>query len=188
MIIPLFDIENEIVKPTVHCHALPFLKRIIDQFPNDYLEIFKYVFYLTCPDATLNVYYNRPESERELEIVHDLAPEFDIEDPIIMDTIKKCREMYETPTLRAFLGAKKAYDRVATYLSNSEITDGKDGNAGTIEKYMKSLKDFRETCSNMEKALQEEQIKVRGQGYMRYDQAPHYKSLTKDDSTEKDAI
>lgn len=188
MIIPLFDFENEVVKPTVHCHALPFLKRIIDQFPHDYLEIYKYIFYLTCPDATLNVYYNRPEDQREQEILHDLSPEFDVEHPTILDTIDKCKKMYETPTLRAFIGAKKAYDRVANYLSDTEISEGKDGTANIIKDYMKSLKDFRETCSHMEKALQEEQIKVRGQGYMRYDQAPHYKSLTKDDSTEKDAI
>lgn len=188
MIIPLFDIENEIVRPTVHCHALPFLKRIIEEFPDDYLEIYKYIFYMTCPDATMNVYYNRPEDQREQEIVHDLQPEFDLEHPMILDTIDRCRRLYETPTLRAFIGAKKAYDRVAKYLADTEITDGKDGNAGTIEKYMKSLKDFRETCTSMEKALQEEQIKVRGDGYQRYDQKPSYKNLMKDDSTEKDAI
>lgn len=188
MIIPLFDVENDVVKPTVHCHAIPWLKKIMDNFPNEYIEIYKYIFYMTCPDGTLNVYYNRPEETREEEIIHDLKPDFWIEDEIIQQAIAKCKKMYETPTLRAYVGAKRAYDRVATYLAETEITEGKDGTANIIKDYMKSLKDFRETCVSMEKALQEEQIKIRGDGYQRYDQKPSYKNLMKDDSTEKDAI
>lgn len=188
MIIPLFDMENGIVVPSSHCHAIPWLKKIMDVFPKDYLEIYKYIFYLTCPDGVLNPYYNKAEHEREEAILEDLKPTFYIEDLIIVETIRKCHEMYETPTLRAYRGAKRAYDRVATYLSETEITEGKDGTANIIKDYMKSLKDFRETCMSMEKALQEEQIKVRGDGYARYDQKPSYKSMTKDDSTEKDAI
>lgn len=188
MIIPLFDIENDIVKPTLACYSLPFLKKIIDCHPEHYLEMFKYIFYLTCPDGTLNVYYNRPEDSRESEIIHDLDPKWWLEDEVFQYAIKKCREMYETPTLRAYIGAKRAYDRVATYLADTEITEGKDGTANIIKDYMKSLKDFRETCMSMEKALQEEQIKVRGDGYQRYDQKPSYKNSTKDDTTEREAI
>lgn len=188
MIIPLFDIENEVVKPTLACHTIPQLKAIMDLFPDEYLEIYKYIFYLTCPDGTLNVYYNRPEDTREGEILQELKPKFYPEDMKIQEAIAKCKQMYETPTLRAFIGAKKAYDRVAEYLANTEITEGKDGTANIIKDYMKSLKDFRETYTFMEKALQEEQVKVRGDGYMRYDTKPGYKNMMSDNSTEKESI
>ncbi len=188
MIIPLFDFQNETIVPTLACHSIPQLKVIMDLFPNEYLEIYKYIFWMTCPDATLNVYYNRPEDTREQEIINDLKPTFYPEDMKIQEAIAKCKQMYETPTLRACIGSKKAYDRVAEYLANTEITEGKDGTANIIKDYMKSLKDFRETYTFMEKALQEEQVKIRGDGFRRYDQVPNYKSSTKDDSTEKEAI
>lgn len=186
--IPLFDIENETVRPTIACYSIPVLKKIMDLFPDDYLEIYKYIFFLTCPDTTMNVYYNRPEDTREQDIIDDLKPTFYLEDMKIQEAIAKCRELYETPTLRAYIGAKRAYDRVATYLAETEITEGKDGTANIIKDYMKCLKDFRDTCATMEKILQEEQVKIRGSGYQRYDQASNYRNLTSDDSTEKEAI
>lgn len=112
--------------------------------------------------------------DRETIILSDLKPKFDIEDPIITSTIDWCKGMYETPTLRAFLGAKKALDRVADYLADTEITDGKDGSAMTIDRYMSKLSDFRKAYKDAESDLQEEQAKVRGAAYLRYDMRPGY--------------
>lgn len=123
--INLFDISNGKPVPSVHCFNIPWLKKVMDVFPKDYMQIYAYIFYLTCPDSTMNPYTNKPEGEREQIIISDLKPTFDIEDPIILQTIERCRKMYETPILRAFMGAKKALDRIGQYLDESEITDGK---------------------------------------------------------------
>jgi hypothetical protein len=46
--IRLFDIQNNKVVPTEHCYTLKFLKDIMDEFPEDYLKIYAYLFYMAC--------------------------------------------------------------------------------------------------------------------------------------------
>jgi len=183
--INLFDISNGKPVPSIHCMMIPQLKRIKDTFPQDYLQIYYYIFSLTCPDSTMNCYCNKPETEREQIIIADLKPTFDLEDPIITSTIEWCKKMYETPTLRAFLGAKKALDRVADYLADTEITDGKDGSSMTIDRYMTKLSEYRKAYKDAESDLQEEQAKVRGNSYLRYDQRPSYRDMKTDNEDEQ---
>ena len=184
--INLFDISGGKPVPSVHCWNIPILKRIMDTFPTEYLNIYAYMFYLTCPDSTMNPYTNKSEGEKEQIIIADLKPEFDIEDPIITETIEWCKKMYETPTLRAFVGAKKALDRIGIYLAETEITDGKDGSAGTIERYMLKLPEFTETYNTMENKLKEEQAKVRGNVKIPYHQLPGYKDSKADKEDENE--
>jgi len=182
--INLFDISNKAPVPSVHCYMIPQLKIIMETFPQDYLQIYAYIFYLTCPDSTMNPYTNKEETEKENLILADLKPSFDIEDPIILKTIEWCKKMYETSTLRAFMGAKKALDRVGAYLADTEITDGKDGSAMTIDRYMSKLAEYTDTYTSMENKLKEEQSKVRGQLKLRYDQQPGYTNLKEDKDEE----
>jgi hypothetical protein len=172
--INLFDISGGKPVPSAHCYIIPILKRIMDTFPTEYLNIYAYVFYLTCPDSTMNPYTNKPEGDKEQLILSDLKPQFDIEDPIIIETIEWCKKMYETPRLRAFMGAKMALDRIGKYLQDTEITDGKDGSASTIERYMLKLPEFEDTFNTMENKLKEEQAKVRGNVKIPYWQQSSY--------------
>ena len=178
--IPLFDVQDQRVVPSVHCYAIPWLKKIMDHFPNDYLEIYKYIFYLTCPDSTLNPYRNIAEDDRDTVLLADLKPTFYLEDLLILETIERCKKMYETPVLRAFVGAKKMLDKVATYLDVEEITDGQEGNATTIRGIMKELPDYWNTYRKMEEELNKDQAKVRGGNKIRYDQMPGYTNSKED--------
>ena len=56
--IKLFDIQNEKIVPTEHCYTLSFLKNIMDEYPDEYLTIFSYLIYMTCPNEDLNPYFN----------------------------------------------------------------------------------------------------------------------------------
>ena len=58
MLIKLFDISNGKVIPTEHCYTLKFLKVIIDKYPDTYLEVFQYLFYMTCPDPDINPFFS----------------------------------------------------------------------------------------------------------------------------------
>src|SRR5687767_6233635 len=100
-IIHLFEVTNGELKPTRHCYALKFLKVIMDKFPNDYIEIYKYIFYMTCPDPVNNPYFNFNEIMKEQEIIRSNEMFFDTEEPEIIIALTMCKKMYETPTVKA---------------------------------------------------------------------------------------
>ena len=172
--IPLFDVRDKKVVPSIHCFGIPWLKKVMDSFPDDYIEIYKYIFYLTCPDSTMNPYLNLPEEQREEVILADLKPTFYLEDLLILETIEKCKTMYATPALRSFIGAKKMVDKIGKYLDETEITEGKDSNSMAIDRYMSKLSDYWDTYRKMEGELHKEQSTVRGGVKVRYDQLPGY--------------
>ena len=60
MIVRLFDVQNNKVIPSEHCYALPFLKKIMDEYPDTYMQVYQYIFYLSCPDPDLNPFFNLP--------------------------------------------------------------------------------------------------------------------------------
>ena len=47
MLIKLFDIQNGKVVPSEHCYTLKSLKKIMDEYPDTYLSVYQYVFYMT---------------------------------------------------------------------------------------------------------------------------------------------
>ena len=44
MIVKLFDIQNGVVVPTEHCYTLKSLKDIMDEYPEEHLKIYQYLF------------------------------------------------------------------------------------------------------------------------------------------------
>ena len=183
--INLFDVNDKKLVPSIHCYGIPWLKRIMDNFPKEYIDIYKYIFYTTCPDSTLNPYVNMPEETREAIIITDIKPTFWLEDLMIIDTMEKCRKMYETPTFRAWRAAKKGVDKIADWLDVTEITEGKDGSGTLYNTYMSKIADYNKQYKDLEEELHKEQAKVRGGAKIRYDQMPGYTD-TKADTDEED--
>ena len=72
MLIKLFDIQNGKVIPTDHCYTLKFLKGIIDKYPDTYLTVFQYLFYMTCPDPDINPFFNVIEVDKEEVILDEI--------------------------------------------------------------------------------------------------------------------
>ena len=54
MLIKLFDVQNRTVVPTEHCFTLKALKDVMDEYPDEYLKIYQYLFYMTCPNPDMN--------------------------------------------------------------------------------------------------------------------------------------
>lgn len=170
MIIKLFDVQNGKVVPTEHCYTLKALKDLMDNYPEDYLKIYQYLFYMTCPNPDLNPFFNTPERDKEHLIMRELDAEFSTEDEDVYTALKFCEKLYETPTSRAYEGMKKALDRIANYLSTTQITDGKDGNISQIRAVAKDFDSIRQSFKGVYKDLQEEQqSRVRGGQGLAYD-------------------
>jgi hypothetical protein len=169
--VKLFDIQNGTVVPTEHCYVLRDLKMIIDAYPDEYHKIFAYIFYMTCPNPDLNPFFNTIEHEKEELILSQLNVDFSTEDELIIDALKFCTKLYETPTLRAYMGIKSMLDRLAGYMGTSTLTDGRDGNINSIVNAAAKFEQIRVSFRGAYKDLLEEQkSQVRGGQQVAYDQ------------------
>ena len=171
MIIRLFDIENDKVKPTEHCYTLKFLKDIMEAYPDNSLKIYTYLFYMTCPNPDVNPYFHMSELDKEEYILQDTQADFSTEDDLIQIALKKCAKLYETPTSRAYKGISSMLDRLATYMENTPITDGRDGNITALVSAAKNFDGIRASFKGAYKDLKEEQqSRTRGGAGLAYDQ------------------
>ena len=175
MHIRLFEVESGAIKPTEHCYMISWLHKIIEDFPEDHVKVFAYIFYMTNKTHE-NPYANIVEEELEERILRDLQPEFDREAPSILHAIDKCTELFETPTVRAYNGIKVMLDNMSTYLATTEITDGRDGN---IRGMLAAAKDFKHIQASfkgaMEEVEEETKVQARGKSLLPYDMRRKHK-------------
>lgn len=170
MIVKLFEIQNNVVIPTEHCYTLKALKDIMDEYPEDYLKIYQYLFYMTCPNPDMNPFFYTPDIDKENLIMQQIEGEFSTEDDSIFTALKFCERMYETPTSRAYKGIASMLDRLARYMEVTTITAGRDGNINSLISAAKNYEAIRQSFKGAYKDLQEEQqSRVRGGQGLAYD-------------------
>lgn len=83
----LFDVQNGVVIPTEHCYTLRALKDVMDEYPEDYLKIYMYLFYMCCPNPDLNPFFFTPDMEKENMIMDQIGAEFSTEDETVFREI-----------------------------------------------------------------------------------------------------
>ena len=171
MIVRLFDVQNGKVIPTENCYTLNFLKDLMEQYPDSYMSIYQYLFYMTCPNPDLNPFFNLPEHEKEDIIIEEIGLEESPEDSKIRYSIDMCKKMYETPTYRAYVGIKAMLDRLARYMEVTPIEHGRDGNINSMvnaaAKFESIRQSYKGAFSDMK---QEQESSVRGGAGLAYDQ------------------
>ena len=166
MLIRLFDIQNSKVVPTEHCYALPFLNVIMEEYPNSYLQVYQYIFYMSCPNPDMNPFFNLPEHENE-EIKLEESPE----DGKIRYALDMCKKLYETPTYRAYVGIKSMLDRLAKYMEVTAIEHGRDGNINSMVNAAAKFEQIRHSYKGAFTDMkQEQESSVRGGAGLAYDQ------------------
>ena len=171
MLIRLFDIQNGKVIPTEHCYTLGFLKVIMDEYPETYLNVYQYLYYMTCPNPDNNPFFNVPESEKEDIIIQEINMVESPEDPMIIKALAMCSKLYETPTFRAYKGIASMLDRLARYMETQSITDGRDGNINSIVNVAAKFEQIRQSYKGAFVDMkQEQESTVRGGQGLAYDQ------------------
>jgi hypothetical protein len=171
MIVKLFDIQNGKVIPTEHCYTLKALKMVMDNYPDNYIKIYQYLFYMTCPNPDLNPFFYTPDLDKESLILDQIEADFSTEDEDIYIALQFCQRMYETPTSRAYKGIASMLDRLGRYMETTPITHGRDGNITALVNAAKNYEAIRASFKGAHKDLQEEQSsRVRGGIGMAYDQ------------------
>jgi len=169
MSIKLFELDGGKVKATEHCYQLPFLHRIIQEYPKTYLKVFAYLFYMSCRSED-NPFFNRPQEDLEIEVLKAVEADFDPEDDLIIIALRRLKEMYETPTVRAYNGISNMLEKLALYMNTQTITDGRDGNLTAIVQAAKNFDSIRKSFKGVAKDLEEEQSsRARGGTRLAYD-------------------
>ena len=169
--VKLFDIANGVVVPSEHCYTLKDLKAIMDTYPDNHVDVYAYIFYMTCPNPELNPFFDVVEHEKEELVMRQLNPTFSSEDEVIIRAVKLCQKLYETPTLRSYMGIKKMLDRLAYYMETAPIEAGRDGNIMALVNTAAKFEDIRQSFKGAYKDLMEEQQStVRGGQNLAYDQ------------------
>ena len=167
----LFDIQNGQVVPSEHCYTLKTLSNIIVEYPLDYMKVYAYVFYMTCPNPDLNPFFDVPESDKEELILAEIDAEFSTDDDAIVDAIKFCEKLYQTPTYRAYMGMKSMVERLGKYMETTEIEHGRDGNITALINAAAKFDQIRQSFKATYRDLQDEQqSQVRGGQNLAYDQ------------------
>jgi hypothetical protein len=171
MIIKLFDVQNGVIIPTEHCYALKDLKNLMTEYPDDYMGVYAYLFYMTCPNPDLNPFFHVAENEKEEFILSQLKVTFSTEDDAIVIALAFCKKLYETPTYRAYMGIKSMLDRLAKYMETTAIDHGRDGNLTSLVNAAAKFEQIRTSFKGTYKDLMEEQkSQVRGGQHIAYDQ------------------
>jgi hypothetical protein len=143
----------------------------MDEYPEDFMKVYSYLFYMTCPNPDINPFFDVNEHEKEELILAQLDVEFSTEDDEIVNAIEFCKKLYETPTYRAFMGIKSMLDRLGSYMENTAITHGRDGNITAIVNAAAKFEQIRGSYKGAYKDLMEEQkSQVRGGQNLAYDQ------------------
>jgi len=167
----IFDIVNGKVIPSEHCYILKDLKVIMTKYPQEYIDIYAYIFYMTCPNPELNPFFDVIDHEKEELVMRQLSTIFSAEDEEIIRAIKLCEKLYETPTLRSYMGIKNMLDKLAKYMETAPIESGRDGNimalVNTASKFEQIRLSFKGAYKDL---LEEQQSTVRGGTNLAYDQ------------------
>jgi hypothetical protein len=166
----LFDIANGRVVATEHSYTLKFLKDIMEAHPVEHLQMYAYLFYMTCPNPDINPFFDVPEQDKEELILHEVDADFSTDDELIINGLKMCRKLYETPTYRAYAGIKSMLDRLARYMETTEIEHGRDGNITALVNAAVKFEDIRQSFKGTLRDLEDEQkSQVRGGQNLAYD-------------------
>ena len=167
----IFDIQNGQVVPSEHCYTLKFLKDIIDVYPSDYLKVYTYIFYMTCPNPDMNPFFDVPETDKEELIIKEIDLDVSLDEEVVVNALNMCQKLYQTPTYRAYMGIKTMLDRLARYMETTEIEHGRDGNITALVNAASKFDTIRQSFKGAYKDLMEEQqSQVRGGQNLAYDQ------------------
>jgi hypothetical protein len=171
MIVRLFDIQNGKVIPTEHCYSLYSLKAIMDNYPDTYMSVYQYIFYMTCPNPDMNPFFNVSESDKEDLIIEEVSLQESPEDEVIIKAIETCNRLYETPAYRAYKGIKSMLDRLARYMEVTAIEHGRDGNINSMVNAAAKFEQIRQSYKGAFNDMkQEQESHVRGGQGLAYDQ------------------
>lgn len=172
--IDIFELEGGKLVPTKHCYAFGFLKDIMDKYKKEeeYIKIYEYIFYMTCPYPKKNPFFNIAKESKEGEILKHIRMKTSLDEPLIEKAKEELSKLYMSRMAQAYEAMAIGVENVSTYVRTTKPTDGRDGNITMLLKAIEHYPKLREAFDKIETAfLASQQItNVRGDEDMAYDQ------------------
>lgn len=173
MTVELFKIQDGKIVLNEICYTSKTLKDVVEVFKDNdnYMKVFTFLFYMYCPHPNKNPYVNVPEHEKEDLLIHECEIDFSLDEPVFEAAKVYCEKLYLTPTRRFYLDCKVGLEKQGTYLRDTKITTGRDGNDTTYLATLKAVGAINDQFAKVEKAYEAElQAAVRGGGQKAYDE------------------
>lgn len=156
----LYDLkEDGVLIPTEHCHAIWYLKNIIDEYgEQNAAKIFYYFHCMWSLDPDDNPFANVQEDQKKEIITRNvIPPNIDIDDPLIEEGLELTGVVYDTANVRMHRGFKRVMDKLSYELNFVHISLNKeDGNSGEIKKASDLYKQLKIDCKESYKEMMEE--------------------------------
>ncbi len=163
MIPRILEYEDGRIIITAEAYSQPELKAIIDKFDMGAEPYLAYVHLSTAPNSP---YINLEEDEKEEQMIFDIINthgDFDIDEPLLKPAVAKLQKLYTSKTKNYYDALGVSIDKMARYLRDKPITEGKDGNLSEIIRIHKEGGGTIRSYKEIEKQVDEElKIKMRG--------------------------
>ena len=144
MEIKLFNVKDRKAFPTDHCYTIGALKKLMDLFPDYYIDVYTYIQYMTSLDGEKNPYVNVDESIKAETIIKDVNPKIDPLDENIKAAVKVVYDLYRSNIhYRSFMAKKINFENYLRFVENEEWSSGKDGSASSLIAANKAFQEMK---------------------------------------------
>ncbi len=138
--------------------AVPEFNALLEFSQGDTLP-FMYIWGMYDPQSP---YMNFEEHEREAQVLKDFPVQKYLQSIEMSEAIDKAERLYFSPLRKILAGAKRAVENISSFLSETEISDGRDGNLSQIVQTIKSLPQILKAYQEAENAYKQELQRNRG--------------------------
>ena len=172
----LFEVDGEIVRPTVYSYTLEPIKKVLNKYKKDkqvQIDVLAYIFFKSCPNS-LNPFNSIFPDEREEEILNSLETKMDYDmDEDILDAITFCSNLYITPVARMYKSQLRLIEKLSRFIETEQFRSGKDGNITQLINAGIKLKDLKSVMKEIKTEMDNELTGGgRGGEEIPYDQIP----------------
>ncbi len=144
---------------------------MMDEYPEDYLQVYQYIFYRHYPIEDDNPFFRTPIEDRDEMIAKQIEMNFSLEDDVVIAATDLCVSLWSTETSRAYEGIKIFLDNMGKSLATEKITFGRDGSATAMLRMAEKYDAVRQSFKGASEDLKQEQSsKVRGAKKLAYDE------------------
>lgn len=159
----VFNIVEKRVVIDENILLIPEFKTIVDEYKDEAINALCFIYYYCDYKSPFADFQPEQREERLMEMFNKKGT-FTLEDQSILDAMKLYTDMQWTPTRELLDAVKIAMFKMADYLKNTSIIDGRDGNLIQIGNIMKNIGStigsYDELCEQVEK--EQEKSIIRG--------------------------
>jgi hypothetical protein len=157
MQIKLFDQKNGKLVATKHLERMVVFGRVKDFYDDKWEEVLLWAHYMSYPYPDENPYISVSSYDRSEKIQSSLEMSTDVDlDDLAEEFMIHLKSLYSSPVSRSYDGMADLLDKMAKYISDTDVKDGRDGNMAQLTMYAKSYRQIRDSFKLAKADLEEE--------------------------------